>query len=405
MVLLKPSFAWMVVFVPALSYFVTTRLSGLFFPSSVGQPLPSAITLLNNKQNCSDIEQILYVRSPCQHTHLLHELYVVVNTGLYNLSASTWRHDSDLGRGYLLVSDAYGSGRIWRWEVGGGPIPIGKTLHVEQSGCRSRENNCKGSGGLAIDFKKQQHASEGTLMVAEWGEERIVRLEENGVRTPLVLHVPSICDMTTTATTRRVQQPHVLLMTALGDLWFVDTSSDCQGAGLYSLKEGAQVKPLGSLQESRLAHEWDSVEHALPKLVYTSHAIGGIALTTDWTSLYFTTLDNNLHVLLMRISIVADNEEQTEHHPVVVLDLSSQYTGAKVPGSLAVDKLGNIYTTTPDGILVISNEKELLAKIDAPRLTSLTLGEDGFLYGVSAHQILRLRVKHGPIKLPTNTIR
>jgi hypothetical protein len=63
-----------------------------------------------------------------------------------------------------------------------------------------------GSGALAIDFYRHgnpsTHSSEGHLMVAEWGEGRIVRLEETtGARTPLALHVPSFhCRNTCRAT-------------------------------------------------------------------------------------------------------------------------------------------------------------------------------------------------------------
>ncbi len=38
---------------------------------------------------------------------------------------------------HRCLSDIWQFNRIWRWEVGGGPITIGRSLHIERNGCRS----------------------------------------------------------------------------------------------------------------------------------------------------------------------------------------------------------------------------------------------------------------------------
>jgi hypothetical protein len=195
----------------------------------------SSLTLAHNHQ----LEVVLSSPPDLQECHKAHS-----NSNeqaipfLSHLASTTWVHDEDLGRGYLLLSDAGRSGRIWRWEVGGGPITIGRSLHMERSGCRSglwvnnnddgntnmmtiNQTSCPeniftnsicvqssctttktaaevsppllGSPSLAVELTRDaERASIGkNIAVAEWGEKRIIRVEgESGARTPLVVLVP-----------------------------------------------------------------------------------------------------------------------------------------------------------------------------------------------------------------------
>lgn len=278
---LPPACAWLGVFLPALAYFLSTRVpslsAGLMLGTTstaeLGTPTTLTVLLAVANQNstvdacCRQMAQIFFYalapteacRSPpppndeanetptdastppppLTFATLSHPLQLVQSTGLDGVVDVLWRHDSEtLGRGYLLLSESSNAGRIWRWEVGGGPIAIGKTLHLDQAGCRSsHQAHCHtssqttptnttakvrrhhvGSGAMAIDFYNRQqqqqpegnrkpHAtlSEGLLLVVEWGERRIVRLEENGARTPIQLHVPSRPTRTTSIPTT-VQQ-------------------------------------------------------------------------------------------------------------------------------------------------------------------------------------------------------
>ena len=81
-----------------------------------------------------------------------------------------------------------------------------------------------GSGAIAIDFHGKDVASEGALVVAEWGEGRVVRMEqETGARTPLMVQVPDVCASGNNPTTmRRLHQPHAMLYTPFGDLLVMD---------------------------------------------------------------------------------------------------------------------------------------------------------------------------------------
>lgn len=170
---------------------------GVFSASSYGTAMETSIVGIQDCQKLKDASVAYYNHRHCEESSsssvpLKYPLYLV-RDDFRNVVATTWKHDEELGRGFLLISTSYGTGKIWQWETGGGPIPIGKTLHMIHSGCRSNNfRNCTdsdvavGSGGVIVDKLHEPQR----LIVAEWGEGRIVRLEENGARTPLIIQVP-----------------------------------------------------------------------------------------------------------------------------------------------------------------------------------------------------------------------
>ncbi len=283
---------------------------------------------------------------------------------LSHLTSTTWVHDPDLGRGYLLVNDAGRSGRIWRWEVGGGPISIGRTLHMERSGCRSglwldhkKEDvrydtkrteagicpeNLKGDPAPSISVHRMTESNSSFLLgsasiavepssgdgkknlaVAEWGERRIVRLEEGtGARTPLVTLVPTEEDDCPYGNEgnmelnrgrkkmRRLYRPNHLTYTPTGDLLFSDSfvvngSVDTVGAGedaasnrrqvgvVYRKKGAVHIPPI-SVEQSRDAHGWirttgekDEGEDDETEILFQCDGwIEGISLGLDHAILY-----------------------------------------------------------------------------------------------------------------------
>jgi hypothetical protein len=357
-----------------------------------------------------------------------------------NVVSSVWRHDSELGRGYLLISQAAGDGRIWRWEVGGGPIAIGKTLHLEQSGCRSEHyrpcpsatdtatstadhDMATGSGGIAIDFHNQDHFQQGALVVAEWGEGRIVRLEENGARTPILLQVPNVCDAkgshsTRHASSRHLEAPMALLYTPFGDLLVLDHYTDCNQAALIQLRHAVHVKALDSLSVSRKAHAWKEPQHDFMSEVLLAgvEQLGSMALTTTWTSIYVTAKRDG-SIVLLEMPLTSENDDDDEDEdandkatismkPRFVMNLSQKVASVQEPGKIAVDRKGRLFWAVSDNLFVIDPDKgAILGKLSLPAdATSLTLGEDGFLYITTNNTLLRVRVREGPVKAPTNMV-
>jgi len=463
---LSPSSVWLVVFVPALVYFISTRLQQAGFwlfsgSAALGDMVTSDVVTAADTAltNCPVLASVFYMAASCASAvttptvattesvlgvtavslPLKHGLHAVQEKGLADIVASTWRHDDELGRGYLLLSQAAAAGRIWRWEVGGGPIAIGRTLALDESGCRSEHfTPCQqlvgsrtGSGGIAIDFHGNGHIQQGSLVVAEWGEGRIVRLEENGARTPLLLEVPNVCATTAVTpsnstaqkaskespgTNRRLEQPTSLLYTPFGDLLVIDSFKDCNQAALLRLRNAVHVQPLASLPVSRQAHGWMAPQHDFDTDVLFAdnvQQLGGMALTNAWTSVYVTAKKQDGDIVLMRIPLGTEDDYDEEdgsgkatREPELVMNLSKKLPSIKEPGSIAVDHHGRVFWAVEESLLVVDPVQDrILGTLSLPtEPTSVTLGEDGFLY-ISTHDtLLRIRIREGPVKVPTNMV-
>jgi len=517
------SSTWLFVFLPALVYFVTTRIhqTGLSYGGSSSWTLGPLITAeiqLYTESNdlqgqinaCQQLQSIFYTklnsRDAClslasERLDLRYGLHLVQATGLEGIVSSIWRHDSELGRGFLLLSQSVGNGRIWRWEVGGGPIAIGKSLHMDQAGCRSdyykdcASDTAVGSGGIAIDScdkdndksDTDHHPAEGKLVIAEWGEGRIVRLEDNGARTPLVVAVPrdqeehATCRNTETSTEqqlclstrdeRRVHRPNSLLYTPSGDLFFIDhfesclhpneTIHECQAIGsasaLYQLKHASRVPRLDSLEQSREAHSWTSLgpdtrsldsdqngtedSSTLPRLLFQQvhndreyHSLGGMALAESLKDLYVSVqmADESKSLLLLKIPLVDESGVDDEVNEVttktidetatyqVVLNLTELvpswlpkiHTPTSGPGPIALSQSGVLFWATSDGSIMVFDmaERVILGRLqlilpmsgtkgDWPvTISSMTLGDDGFLYVTTSNRLFRIRVHELPIR-------
>jgi hypothetical protein len=469
---LPPSATWLAIFLPACTYFLATRLHQAGFwllsgSAALGEVAGDTISI-SNAQSCRELATIFYLSGACDHntntntvTSLKHALNTVQETGLLNIVSTVWRHDSELGRGYLLISQAAKNGRIWRWEVGGGPIAIGKTLHLEQSGCRSEHYTpCQtttstsdhtddhdlttGSGGIAIDFHSHDHFQQGALVVAEWGEGRIVRLEENGARTPVLMQVPNVClakasnnnnnktdDPTiaidpaassagtsiSNAASRRLEAPSALLYTPFGDLLVLDHYTECNQAALIQLRHAVHVKALDSLGDSRKAHAWKDPQHDfVPEIVFANvERLGSMALTHTWTSVYVTAKRDG-SIVLLQIPLTAEEDDDEEEEdkdtstfsmePKLVMNLSQKLASVQEPGKIAVDRKGRVFWAVSKMLLVVDPDKGvILGKLSLPaEPTSVTLGEDGFLYISTSNALLRIRVREGPVKVPTNMV-
>jgi hypothetical protein len=456
---LPPSATWLAIFLPAFAYFLSTRLHRAGFwllsgSAALGEVAADTISI-SDVQSCRELSTIFHLSGACDDSSvakertntvtLKHALNTVQDTGLMNVISTVWRHDSELGRGYLLISQAAGDGRIWRWEVGGGPIAIGKTLHLEQSGCRSEHytpcpsakdaitttadhDKATGSGGIAIDFHNQDQFQQGALVVAEWGEGRIVRLEENGARTPILLQVPNVCDAkgsnnatvdnsTRHVSSRHLEAPTSLLYTPFGDLLVLDHYADCNQAALIQLRHAVHVKALDSLSVSRKAHAWKEPQHGfVPEILFAGvEQLGSMALTPMWSSIYVTAKRDG-SIVLLEMPLASENDDDDEEdandkaeipmQPRLVMNLSQKMATVQEPGKIAVDRKGRLFWAVSDSLFVIDPHKgTILGKLSLPAAaTSLTLGEDGFLYITTSNALLRIRVREGPAKAPTNMV-
>jgi hypothetical protein len=413
--LIPPGLAWLTVFVPALAYFLASR-----FHSTHGH---SSYPILTDRVDSTLLGEVFYLQPPTHQLQLQHPLHLLEDS-LKDIVASVWKHDSELGRGYLLLSDARDGGRIWRWERGGGPIPIGKTLAMDPSGCRSQVNcdQKSGSGGLAVDFYNREEFREGRLVVAEWGEKRIVRLEDDsGARTPLVVNVPNACKHAS-AREKRVERPIHMLYTPFGDLLFMESSSKC--SSVMRLTQAVHVPTLHSAMESRMAHRWNATQHNHGiDVIYKETEMKSMALDSTGVGLYVTIRRDDNSVLLVHLSLLQDNDDDDDDEEDVKIDTSSDermgllghtvkmefnFTNSNIvdpPQAIVVDEMAHVFLAVPTGVLVIKRGRVLGTLASPTPITSLTLGEDRYLYISTSTQLFRIRVRHGPPKIPTNQVK
>ena len=488
----KPSTAWLALFFPALLYYIGTRLYslGLFRSSTYGEILPHELILIpqsnnnnnnNNNNNkdtlCSEFlssavngkNKFLYMKNSNKDCNKLRYPLYLVHDDFDNGSivSTTWMEDDELGRGYLLISTSAGKGKVYQWETGGGPIAIGRTLHIKDSGCRSniykkcsdgvgvvndKDNSAieddynkyhTGSGGIAVDTYGSSDSSSRRLIVAEYGEGRVVRLEENGARTPLVID-------TGNPNNDRLRRPFQLLMTPYGDLMIIDDATHHgNGFTLWRLQKASSVPALPSLSVSRKAHAWNiNNSTGLPHTFFQSNEMGGMVLDTSGQRLYVTTLDPDsssvLVVSLPLLDALEDDEDDDEddeeddnegegdeigikegeepnnnmqeEERVVARELLQSrqstivfnYTAhANTPGAIEIDNSGNIYLAVENGILLVSKSQTVVAKIaffTDDKIVGLTLGSDRFLYIATESKLFRIRVPNSPLVIKTELL-
>ena len=501
----KPSTAWVFLFFPALFYYMGTRLYslGLFRSSTYGEilsheliwmsTLSSTTNPSSSKEACSEFlssnnnnnnnkHKLFYMQNNKDCKSLRYPLYLVHNNfdDSASIVATTWMEDEELGRGYLLLSTSAGSGKIYQWETGGGPIAIGRTLHLKDSGCRSNlyqkcssssssssiinsatttanqmiPNHHTGSGGIVVDTYRSD--SSPRLIVAEYGEGRVVRLEDNGARTPLVIETRSNSavdveekdnnDIDNDNDNERLSRPFRLLVTPYGDLMIMDdATSTGRGNGfvLWRSPKASDVPALPSLSVSRQAHAWNrNNQTALPHIFFQSNEMGGMVLDPSGQRMYVTTMGDSSSVLVVSLSLLEDlddddddddendeskkegeqnkkksdpidsenniagaaKEERTSRElqsrqSTLVFDYTAY---ANAPGPIEVDNNGNIYLAVENGILVVSKSKSLVAKIafsTDEKIVDLTLGSDKFLYIAMESKLARIRVPNSPLEV------
>ncbi|KAL3802343.1 hypothetical protein HJC23_007168 [Cyclotella cryptica] len=395
---------------------------------------------------------------------------------LSRLLSTTWVHDTELGRGYLLIADGGRSGRIWRWEVGGGPITIGRSLHMERSGCRSgiwvdasddggiiggrcpdnlfgsvrsimrKEDEqlafSSGSGAglqslttlppllgtasvvVELNRDAERSTSGKNIVVAEWGEKRIVRVEgETGARTPLVTMLPVSPDEKDGL--RRAFRPNHLTYTPFGDLLFSDSyeiTDDSNGVKdessrkfvgtIYRLREAVHVPPI-PVDQSREAHGWTNTSRqngenddrftdgSVDILFQTNGWIDGVALGgSDYSTLYVSVVtlsddesDLSWTKTLYKLSLSADDEDDdAEDHASNLEDGNSaryevfySMTSKECPyfdndakashffagSKLAIDERGTIYIITcPSSIVLLSNGGRVIGTLASDQLNA-----------------------------------
>jgi gluconolactonase len=260
--------------------------------------------------------------------------------------------------GYLLFSDP-NANTIYRWS-GEGQVSVFRAKSG-YSGVDIGEYHQPGSNGLTLD-------KQGRLTINQHGHRRIIRVEPRGNITVLVDRYDG----------KRLNSPNDLVYRSDGALYFTDppfglpnvfddSRKELAYSGVYCVKDG-QVKLVSTDLE----------------------APNGIALAPDEKRLYVNNWNEKRKVIL-RFDV---NPDCTLSRGSLFYDMTHA-PGDDALDGLKVDQQGNVYSTGPGGLWVISPEGKQLGLIKGPEDPhNMAWGdEDGkTLYVTALTGIYRIRL-------------
>ena len=235
-----------------------------------------------------------------------------------------WVHE-----GYLLFSDIPAN-TIFKWTS-----EEGVTLFRKPSGYDGTdwpEGAEVGSNGLTLD-------SEGRLTLAEHGNRRVTRLEEDGSVTVLADKYEG----------KRLNSPNDLVYRSDGALYFTDPPYGLVGQNEDPAKE-LEFNGVYRVAGDRLELLDRDLSHP-----------NGIALSPDEKYLYVANSDP-IRKIWMRYEVQPDGTVQNR---TVFYDATST-TEEGLPDGLKVDKNGNVYATGPGGVWIFTPDGKHLGTLITP---------------------------------------
>jgi gluconolactonase len=270
-----------------------------------------------------------------------------------------WRRD----KGYLLFSDIPHN-TVWKWNQAEGLSiymrPAGYAFGTNPPG---RE---LGTNGLTFD-------KSGTLVVADHGNRGISRWNDSlFTRTVVVDRFEG----------KRFNSPNDLVWAPNGDLYFTDPSYGLRGLN----KDPAKELPFNGVFRLTPSGELSVVTRDLT-------FPNGVGLSPDGKILYIGISDPE-NPYIMAYDVPADGKFGkgrifVDGRARVQQKLQGSFDGLKV------DAQGNVWTTSPGGIMIITPAgKHLGTIVPGDVVANLAFGDDGStLYMTVNHQLMRVRTK------------
>jgi gluconolactonase len=262
--------------------------------------------------------------------------------------------------GALFFSDVPAN-ILYRWSPGSKRAEV----FLEQSGGIPANPDFRepGSNGLALD-------SEGHLLLCQHGARRVVRLEDDG-RTQIVL--------ADRFEGRRLNNPNDLVWHSSGAVYFTDPS--------YGFAE-CDASPLKEIP-------WNGVYRIAPDrtvslLTKDLPFPNGLAFSPDEKTLYVAVSDAALPRIVafdvLSDGLVGAGRLFFDAVPLLRRGLPGTCDGLKV------DVRGNIFTTAPGGVAVLSPAGEHLGTILIGLTSNCNWGDDGAtLYVTADDRVCRIR--------------
>ncbi len=272
------------------------------------------------------------------------KLELIVDLGSNgSVEGPTWVPDPDAPDGGYFLFSSRVNREISRWSMNTGLgtayelLPLLPDMEMDKSS----------SSGTALD-------PQGRLVFCSAATHSVERLEKDGTTTTLAHLVNGY----------PLNRPNDLTIKSNGSIYFTDNSRDESGRAppaVYLIKDGKMTAIITDLLRPN-----------------------GITLSPDEKVLY---VNDSPPRAVYRYDILPDD---TVANGQLLMDMGSQL---KIPGTadgLRTDLNGNVYTTGPGGIWIISPEGKLLGRVRTPeRLTNLAFGgPDGKTLFMTGHEML-----------------
>ena len=205
---------------------------------------------------------------------------------------------------------------------------------------------------------------DGSVLLIEQGARRIVRLDKNLKASPFLYKFEN----------KRLNSPNDLVFAPDGSLWFTDPPF-----GLPK-QNNDPAKELSFNGVYRYANG------KLSPVVKDLTMPNGIGFSADGKTLYVANSGPKMYVEKFSLS---SNGEVVSHTPLI------SYPGSApdVPDGLKIDSAGNVWTSGPGGIRIITPAGKVLGQIKLPEVAAnLAWGDDGkTVYITASKSIYRIK--------------
>ena len=271
----------------------------------------------------------------------------------------TWSEGPVWLNGELIFSDVP-ENVAYRWKPGMSKAEV----FLKPSGQLTPQPGFRepGSNGLALDAR-------GRLLMCQHGERRIARYENARFTSLADRHEG-----------KRFNSPNDLVVRRNGDIYFTDPSYGLEGINQSPLKE----LPFNGVYRV-------STDGKVTLLTKDLTFPNGIAFSPDEKTLYVGVSDSQA-TRIVAYDVTADGTLANERTFFDAQPLLKDGNKGLVDG-LKLDRDGNVWSSGPGGILVLSPAGKLLGRINTGQATAnCNWGDDGGTLYITAHMFL-VRVK------------
>jgi gluconolactonase len=259
-------------------------------------------------------------------------------------------------------------GRLWFSDVRGDKLravtPDGRVqlLLDNSGGVKDKTPGLdQGSGGMATD-------KDGSVLICLQGGRKVVRLDDQ-------MHETVVFD---SWQGKKLNSPNDLVFAPDGSLWFTDPPFGLKGM------DKSQDKELPFNAVFRYAHG------KLTPVITDLTLPNGIGFSPDGKILY---VSNSGPKMLVKAYDVSNDGSLSNGH--ILISYSDRSVGKGIPDGLKVDTAGNIWTTGPGGIRIVTPEGKVLGQIRLPEVAAnLSFAGDGrTVYITASTSVYRLQTR------------